>query len=76
MTEPTRAEWCDLTAVDGAPAIRLRGDGVDVVHQLTPSEAAALVSRLARSLQTWLVPAGDRTGTTEAHPDHDPDPAA
>lgn len=75
---------CDLTVHQGAPAIRLRtDDGGDITHPLTPSEAAAIVSRLARTLATFHTPTGDRTGESLAHPDndvlrdiHDQEPAA
>lgn len=73
---------CDLTVHHGAPAIRLRTtDGGDITHPLTPSEAAALVSRLARTLMVFHAPDGDRTDESLAHPDNDvlrnlKDPAA
>ena len=67
----TPADHCDLTVHEGAPAIRLRNDhGDDLVHPLTPSEAAALISKLARTLTTYLAPPGDRTDETQAHPDY------
>ncbi len=72
----TVAEHCDMTVHGGAPAIRLRNDnGDDLVHPLTPSEAAALIAKLARSLTTYLAPPGDRTAETQAHPDYQ-EPAA
>lgn len=76
-----RASWCDLTVTDGAPTIRLRSNDLDVIYPLTPSEAAALIRRLATSIEQLHAPPGDRTATSLAHPDNDTlretkDPAA
>lgn len=67
----TVADHCDLTVHDGRTAIRLRDDhGLDVIYHLDASEAAAIVSRLARTLATYLTPPDDRTDETRAHPDY------
>lgn len=73
----TVVDHCDLTVHDGHTSIRLRdhSGGIDVVHHLTPSEAAAIIHRLARTLATYLTPPGNRTDATHAHPDHQ-EPAA
>ncbi len=67
----TVADHCDLTVHNGAPAVHLRGEGLDVVYPLTPSEAATFIKRLAGSLAQIHVPAGDRTSESLAHPDND-----
>lgn len=68
----TPVEHCDLTVHDGHTSIRLRDDSgdIDIVHHLTPSEAAAIIAKLARTLCTHLTPHSDRTPTSLAHPDN------
>lgn len=66
----TIAGHCDLTVIDGRPALRLRSDNVDVAYPLTPSEAAAIIRRLAIALEQYVKPHTDRTDQSTSHPDN------
>jgi hypothetical protein len=66
------ADHCDLTVHDGRTSIRLRGpDDLDVICPIDAPQAAAIVSRLARTLATYLTPPADRTNDSLTHPDND-----
>lgn len=67
----TTADHCDITVHDGRTSLRLRtNDGLDIIYPLDAPEAAAIISRLARTLTTYLTPPGDRTHQSLDHPDN------
>lgn len=51
----TIADHCQLTVHQGRTALRMTGpDGLDVIYPLTAPEAAAIVRRLAVTLQQYV----------------------
>lgn len=65
--KPGRLARIDLGHTGGAPTIRVwTAEGHEHTYELNPSEAAAIVRRLAGALQQLLGPTHDRTDETRA----------